>query len=87
MRFHIHSPYLCEAFHIMATDSPPRPHSTDWGSTLYLKLYRRLLRGGVRPFKVHLRDPTYIESFLSILSRCIIHRYCRGASLTDALVD
>ncbi|KAJ3868974.1 glycosyltransferase family 32 protein, partial [Lentinula novae-zelandiae] len=52
MRFHIHSPYLCEAFHIMATDSPPRPHSTDWGSTLYLKLYRRLLRGGVRPFKV-----------------------------------
>ncbi|KAJ3735218.1 hypothetical protein DFJ43DRAFT_1058790 [Lentinula guzmanii] len=52
MRFHAYSPYLCEAFHIMATDSPPRPHSTDWGSTLYLKLYRRLVRGGVRPFKV-----------------------------------
>ncbi|KAF9066814.1 hypothetical protein BDP27DRAFT_1329793 [Rhodocollybia butyracea] len=52
MRFHVHSPYLCEAFHIMATDSPPRPHSTDWGSTLYLKLYRRLMRAGVKPFKV-----------------------------------
>ncbi|KAJ3719519.1 hypothetical protein C8R42DRAFT_711052 [Lentinula raphanica] len=52
MRFHAHSPYLCEAFHIMATDSPPRPHSFDWGSTLYLKLYRRLVKGGVRPFKV-----------------------------------
>ncbi|KAF5361559.1 hypothetical protein D9757_014128 [Collybiopsis confluens] len=52
MRFYPHSPYLCEAFHIMATDSPPRPDSTDWGSTLYLKLYRRLVRGGVRPFKI-----------------------------------
>ncbi|KIK55329.1 hypothetical protein GYMLUDRAFT_121919, partial [Collybiopsis luxurians FD-317 M1] len=52
MRFHVHSPYLCEAFHIMATDPPPRPHSTDWGSTLYLKLYRSLVSGGVRPFKI-----------------------------------
>ncbi|KAE9399156.1 hypothetical protein BT96DRAFT_976081 [Gymnopus androsaceus JB14] len=52
MHFFTHSPYLCEAFHIMATDPPPRPHSTDWGSTLYLKLWRRLVKGGVRPFKI-----------------------------------
>ncbi|KAF9258909.1 glycosyltransferase family 32 protein [Marasmius fiardii PR-910] len=52
MRFRQHSAYLCEAFHIMATDTPPRPGSTDWGSILYLKLYRRLVAGSVPPFKI-----------------------------------
>lgn len=52
MHFHAHSPYLCEAFHIMATDTPPRPGSTDWGSLLYTKLWRRLVREGVPPFKI-----------------------------------
>ncbi|KIJ15933.1 hypothetical protein PAXINDRAFT_76795 [Paxillus involutus ATCC 200175] len=52
MHFHKHSPYLCEAFHIMATSKPPRSDSTDWGALLYLKLWRRLLAGGIPPFKI-----------------------------------
>ncbi len=52
MRFRRHSPYLCEAFHIIATAPPPRAGSTDWGATLYLKLWRRLIAAGVPPFKV-----------------------------------
>jgi hypothetical protein len=52
MRFKQHSPYLCEAFHIMATTDAPRPGSTDWGSLLYLKMWRALVAGGVPPFKV-----------------------------------
>ncbi|KAF9020979.1 glycosyltransferase family 32 protein, partial [Hymenopellis radicata] len=52
MRFRKHSPYLCEAFHIMLTSTPPRADSTDWGSTLYLKLWRRLIAGSIPPFKI-----------------------------------
>lgn len=52
MRFKQHSPYLCEAFHIMGTSDAPRPGSTDWGSLLYLKLYRALLAGSIPPFKI-----------------------------------
>ncbi|KAF9034979.1 hypothetical protein BDZ89DRAFT_983361 [Hymenopellis radicata] len=52
MRFRKHSPYLCEAFHVMATSTPPRADSTDWGSTLYLKLWRRLIAGSIPPFKI-----------------------------------
>ncbi|CAK5264153.1 unnamed protein product [Mycena citricolor] len=52
MRFKKHSPYLCEAFHIMATSEAPRPGSTDWGSLLYLKLWRALVAGDIPPFKV-----------------------------------
>ncbi|KAF8905278.1 glycosyltransferase family 32 protein [Gymnopilus junonius] len=52
MRFRKHSPYLCEAFHIMATSTPPRSGSTDWGALLYFKLWRRLLAASIPPFKV-----------------------------------
>lgn len=52
MRFRQHSPYLCEAFHIMVTSQPPRKGTTDWGALLYLKLWRRLIAAGVTPFKV-----------------------------------
>lgn len=52
MHFHKRSPYLCEAFHIMATSSPPHPGSTDWGALLYLKLWRRLLAAHIPPFKI-----------------------------------
>lgn len=54
MHFHKHSPYLCEAFHIMASPSnpPPHPGSTDWGSHLYYKLWRRLIATSIPPFKV-----------------------------------
>ncbi|KAI9507906.1 glycosyltransferase family 32 protein [Russula earlei] len=52
MHFRQHSPYLCEAFHLMTTSSPPRPSSTDWGSVLYHRLWRRLVAGGVPPFKI-----------------------------------
>jgi hypothetical protein len=52
MHFNQHSPYLCEAFHFMATSSPPRTGSTDWGSLLYYKLWRRLVASAIPPFKV-----------------------------------
>ncbi|KXN89343.1 hypothetical protein AN958_05841 [Leucoagaricus sp. SymC.cos] len=52
LRFHQHSPYLCEAFHVMATSTPPRTGSTDWGSILYLKLWRRLVANSIPPFKI-----------------------------------
>ncbi|KAJ8508042.1 hypothetical protein ONZ45_g9642 [Pleurotus djamor] len=52
MRFRQHSPYLCEAFHIMATSPPPRSGSTDWGSLLYHKLWRRLVAESIPPFQV-----------------------------------
>ena len=52
MHFHAKSPYLCEAFHIMATSPAPRAHSTDWGSVLYFKLWRRLVVSGLPPFKI-----------------------------------
>ena len=52
MHFRKHSPYLCEAFHIMVTSPPPRKGTTDWGALLYFKLRRRLLAGGIPPFKV-----------------------------------
>jgi hypothetical protein len=52
MRFRQHSPYLCEAFHIMATSTPPRSGSTDWGALLYLKLWRRLVNEAIPPFKI-----------------------------------
>ena len=52
MHFFKHSPYLCEAFHIMARSAPPRAGSTDWGSDLYFKLWRRLIAAGVPPFQV-----------------------------------
>lgn len=52
MHFHQRSPYLCEAFHIMSTSAAPRPDSTDWGSLLYHKLWRRLIAATIPPFKV-----------------------------------
>jgi hypothetical protein len=52
MHFRRQSPYLCEAFHIMATEPAPTPNSLDWGAFLYQKLYRRLMHGGVKPFSV-----------------------------------
>ncbi|KAI0256222.1 hypothetical protein BJV78DRAFT_1278756 [Lactifluus subvellereus] len=52
MHFHQHSPYLCEAFHLMTTSTPPRPSSTDWGSILYQRLWRRLVAEGIPPFKI-----------------------------------
>ena len=36
----------------MHTSEPPRPGSTDWGSILYYRLWRRLVAGGVPPFKI-----------------------------------
>ncbi|KAI6168396.1 glycosyltransferase family 32 protein [Pisolithus thermaeus] len=52
LHFHKRSPYLCEAFHVMASSRPPRKDSTDWGALLYLKLWRRLVTGGIPPFKI-----------------------------------
>ena len=36
----------------MARSPPPRSGTTDWGSTLYLKLWRRLIAEGIPPFKI-----------------------------------
>ncbi|KAI6029682.1 glycosyltransferase family 32 protein [Pisolithus microcarpus] len=52
MRFRQYSPYLCEAFHLMSTSSPPRSGSTDWGAMLYLRLWRRLLAESIPPFRI-----------------------------------
>ncbi|KAI6148636.1 glycosyltransferase family 32 protein [Pisolithus tinctorius] len=52
MRFRQHSPYLCEAFYLMSTSSPPRSPSTDWGAILYLRLWRRLLAESIPPFRI-----------------------------------
>jgi hypothetical protein len=52
LRFHKHSPYLCEAFHLMTSQHAPRPGSTDWGALLYLQLWRALVAGGIPPFRV-----------------------------------
>ncbi|KAH7925111.1 glycosyltransferase family 32 protein [Leucogyrophana mollusca] len=52
MHFRQRSPYLCEAFHIMATSKAPRADSTDWGSILYMKLWRSLIAAHIPPFKI-----------------------------------
>jgi len=52
MHFFQHSPYLCEAFEIMAASPAPKSGTTDWGSLLYLKLWRRLVAASIPPFKV-----------------------------------
>ena len=52
MSFHQHSPYLCEAFHVMANGPTPRTGTTDWGATLYLKLWRRVTAAEIPPFQV-----------------------------------
>ena len=52
MHFRQHSPYVCEAFHIMASSPFPRPNTFTWGAHLYAKLHRRLLAGRQRPFTV-----------------------------------
>ena len=52
MHFRKHSPYLCEAFHIMASSPLPKPNTFTWGAHLYSKLHRRLLANHQRPFAV-----------------------------------
>lgn len=52
MHFRKHSPYLCEAFHIMGTEPFPEPNSFTWGAHLYAKLHQRLLAAHVQPFAV-----------------------------------
>jgi hypothetical protein len=55
MRFYQHLPYLCEAFHVLATSSSPPRHS---GSTdrraaqLFASLWPRLVAEGLAPFKI-----------------------------------
>ena len=68
MHFRQHSPYLCEAFHIMASSPLPRPNTFTWGSHLYSKLHRRLLANHVKPFAVLpwcLSDPRNCRSDIS----------------------
>ncbi|KAI5481403.1 hypothetical protein MNV49_004159 [Pseudohyphozyma bogoriensis] len=52
MHFYQNSPFLCEMLYTMANDPPPKKGSTDWGSHLYQKVWRRLVANGVKPFKI-----------------------------------
>ncbi|OCF31904.1 hypothetical protein I316_06505 [Kwoniella heveanensis BCC8398] len=52
MHFRRHSPYLCEAFHLMASSPFPKPNTFTWGSHLYSKLHRSLLAAHIKPFEV-----------------------------------
>ncbi|WVF70946.1 hypothetical protein IAT40_005741 [Kwoniella sp. CBS 6097] len=52
MHFRQHSPYLCEAFHLMASSPFPKPNTFTWGSHLYSKLHRSLLAAHIKPFEV-----------------------------------
>lgn len=52
MHFYRNSPYLCEFLHSMSTSPLPRPGSTDWGSLLYHKIYRRLITSSIPPFQI-----------------------------------
>ncbi|KAH8925188.1 hypothetical protein BT69DRAFT_1260626 [Atractiella rhizophila] len=52
MHFRPSSPYLCTMFTLMLHSTPPRPSSTDWGSTLYLRAFRLLLSHNITPFSV-----------------------------------
>nr|XP_031859368.1 uncharacterized protein CI109_005209 [Kwoniella shandongensis]KAA5526440.1 hypothetical protein CI109_005209 [Kwoniella shandongensis] len=52
MHFEKHSPYLCEAFHIMSSSPLPKPNTFTWGSHLYSKLHRRLIAAHIKPFSV-----------------------------------
>ncbi|CAG8447647.1 17017_t:CDS:1 [Gigaspora rosea] len=51
MRFKKNSPYVCELLSEMANGPAPRKDSTDWGSTLYYKIFRRLVQNERKPFK------------------------------------
>lgn len=52
MHFRQHSPYLCEAFHIMSNSPRPPPNTLTWGAYLYQKLYHRLLANHITPFGI-----------------------------------
>ncbi|KAK4705316.1 hypothetical protein P7C70_g889, partial [Phenoliferia sp. Uapishka_3] len=52
MHFYQNSPFLCELLYTMTNDPPPRKGTTDWGSHLYQKVWRRLVSSGIKPFKI-----------------------------------
>lgn len=52
MHFYQHSPYLCEMLYSMSNDPAPRQGTTDWGSLLYHKIFRRLIANSIAPFKI-----------------------------------
>lgn len=52
MHFYRNSPFLCEMLYAMANDPAPRQGTTDWGSRLYHKVWRRLLANSIKPFKI-----------------------------------
>lgn len=52
MHFFENSPFLCEMMYAMAHDPAPRKGTTDWGSNLYHKVWRRLVQNGITPFKI-----------------------------------
>ncbi|KAG0165919.1 hypothetical protein DFQ28_008142 [Apophysomyces sp. BC1034] len=52
MHFYKRSPYLCEMLTEVAEGPQPRPNTIDWGGYMYYRIYRRLLRHGIRPWAV-----------------------------------
>lgn len=52
MHFFARSPHLCQMMYAMSVEPAPRPDSTDWGSLLYHKVWRRTVAAGRRPFNI-----------------------------------
>ncbi|CAH1758333.1 12037_t:CDS:1 [Entrophospora sp. SA101] len=52
MRFRKNSPYVCEMLSEIHNGPQPGKNSFNWGSYLYLKIYRRLIQNGKQPFKI-----------------------------------
>ncbi|CAG8559981.1 9233_t:CDS:2, partial [Diversispora eburnea] len=52
MRFRKKSPYICEFLSEMNNGPAPEKDSTDWGSKLYLKIFRRLIQSGIETFLI-----------------------------------
>lgn len=52
MHFYAKSPHLCQMMYAMSVEPAPRPGTTDWGSLLYHKVWRRTVAAGKRPFSI-----------------------------------
>lgn len=52
MHFYARSPHLCQMMYAMSVEPAPRPGTTDWGSLLYHKVWRRTVAAGRRPFSI-----------------------------------
>lgn len=52
MHFYKQSSFVCEMLYAMTVEPLPKRGTTDWGSLLYLKVWRRLVANGKKPFAI-----------------------------------